>query len=93
MDIPNYFFFFKLNTPFVIFLQNSPHLDKESLMFCGERVVWHRPTSLEELLVLKSKYPHAKLVNGNTEVGMYEQIFLQFWVEALGPFRLEKEAQ
>ena len=41
-------------------------------MFCGERVVWHRPTSLEELLVLKSKYPQAKLVNGNTEVGMYE---------------------
>ena len=54
------------------FFQNSPHLDKESLVFCGERVVWHRPTSLEELLALKSKYPQAKLVNGNTEVGMYE---------------------
>ena len=59
---------FKAHT---LFLQNSPHLDKESLMFFGERVVWHRPTSLEELLVLKSKYPQAKLVNGNTEVGMY----------------------
>ena len=50
-------------------LQNSPHLDKESLVFCGERVVWHRPTSLAELLNLKSQYPEAKLVIGNTEVG------------------------
>ena len=52
-------------------LQNSPHLDKESLVFCGERVVWHRPTSIAELLNLKSQYPEAKLVIGNTEVGKF----------------------
>lgn len=51
------------------YFQNSPHLDKESLVFSNERVVWHRPTSLPELLNLKSQYPEAKLVIGNTEVG------------------------
>ena len=33
-------------------------------------VTWHRPTSLEELLEIKSRIPDAKLVAGNTEVGI-----------------------
>ncbi|KAM4602225.1 xanthine dehydrogenase/oxidase isoform 2-T2 [Polymixia lowei] len=41
-----------------------------SLRFRGERVVWLQPSRLEELLVLKSKHPEAKLVVGNTEVGI-----------------------
>ena len=47
-------------------------------MFCGERVVWHRPTTLPELLNLKSQYPDAKLVIGNTEVGKEEGFLLCF---------------
>ncbi|KAG0623191.1 hypothetical protein M758_3G155300 [Ceratodon purpureus] len=31
---------------------------------------WYRPTSLAQLLALKAKYPNAKMVGGNTEVGI-----------------------
>ncbi|KAK5644717.1 hypothetical protein RI129_006017 [Pyrocoelia pectoralis] len=45
-------------------------LDRQELTFKGKQVTWHRPTSLEELLKLKTKYPKAKIVNGNTEIGV-----------------------
>jgi xanthine dehydrogenase/oxidase len=32
--------------------------------------MWLRPTTLQELLELRKTYPEAKLVGGNTEVGM-----------------------
>ena len=35
----------------------------------GDLVTWIRPTTLEELLKLRAKYPQAKLVIGNTEIG------------------------
>ncbi|KAL6478496.1 hypothetical protein MHYP_G00143310 [Metynnis hypsauchen] len=41
-----------------------------SLRFIGERVLWIQPSSLNELLELKAVYPAAKLVVGNTEVGI-----------------------
>ncbi|XP_036419585.1 xanthine dehydrogenase/oxidase isoform X2 [Colossoma macropomum] len=41
-----------------------------SLRFIGERVLWIQPSSLNELLQLKAVYPAAKLVVGNTEVGI-----------------------
>ncbi|XP_057800195.1 xanthine dehydrogenase 1-like isoform X2 [Salvia miltiorrhiza] len=31
---------------------------------------WHRPVSLQHVLYIKTKYPNAKLVVGNTEVGI-----------------------
>uniref|UniRef100_A0A8C1GP10 xanthine dehydrogenase n=1 Tax=Cyprinus carpio TaxID=7962 RepID=A0A8C1GP10_CYPCA len=40
------------------------------LRFVGERVLWIQPCSLKELLELKATYPNAKLVVGNTEVGI-----------------------
>ncbi|KAL4623910.1 xanthine dehydrogenase/oxidase isoform X1 [Arapaima gigas] len=40
------------------------------LRFQGERVLWVQPSSLTELLGLKDKYPEARLVVGNTEVGI-----------------------
>uniref|UniRef100_A0A8C2H9C7 xanthine dehydrogenase n=1 Tax=Cyprinus carpio TaxID=7962 RepID=A0A8C2H9C7_CYPCA len=46
-----------------------PELMRE-LRFAGERVLWIQPCSLEELLELKATYPNAKLVVGNTEVGI-----------------------
>lgn len=36
----------------------------------GERVLWFRPTSLEQLLEIKGMAPDAKLIVGNTEVGI-----------------------
>uniref|UniRef100_A0A672MV38 Xanthine dehydrogenase n=1 Tax=Sinocyclocheilus grahami TaxID=75366 RepID=A0A672MV38_SINGR len=41
-----------------------------TLRFAGERALWIQPCSLEELLELKATYPNAKLVVGNTEVGI-----------------------
>ncbi|KAL6770287.1 XDH1 [Auxenochlorella protothecoides x Auxenochlorella symbiontica] len=36
----------------------------------GPQAAWFRPTTLDRLLELKKEYPHAKLVIGNTEVGI-----------------------
>ncbi|XP_052756118.1 xanthine dehydrogenase-like [Galleria mellonella] len=40
------------------------------LMFKGENVIWIRPQNLEDLIVLKNKYPNSKIVIGNTEIGV-----------------------
>ncbi|KAK2857221.1 hypothetical protein Q5P01_005956 [Channa striata] len=41
-----------------------------SLRFRGERVVWLQPDSLDEFLRLRWKHPDARVVVGNTEVGI-----------------------
>eukprot|EP00887_Chlorella_sp_A99_P006651 scaffold3.g6651.t1 len=41
-----------------------------SLELLGPRAAWHRPVDLAELLALKRAHPEAKLVVGNTEVGI-----------------------
>ncbi|XP_029378509.1 xanthine dehydrogenase/oxidase [Echeneis naucrates] len=41
-----------------------------SLCFHGARMVWLQPSSLEEFLELKWKHPDARVVVGNTEVGI-----------------------
>lgn len=51
-------------------LQISSHLDEEYLIIKGKNVIWYRPTMLSELLRLKNQYPHAKIVVGNTEIGV-----------------------
>ncbi|OCT77525.1 hypothetical protein XELAEV_18028617mg [Xenopus laevis] len=43
----------------------------KSLYFMGDNIMWLQPSNLEELLALKVQYPDAKLVVGNTEVGIY----------------------
>ncbi|XP_013383775.1 xanthine dehydrogenase/oxidase-like, partial [Lingula anatina] len=40
------------------------------LTFKSERVTWLRPVFLKDLLELKSKYPNARIVIGNTAVGL-----------------------
>ncbi|XP_060788891.1 xanthine dehydrogenase/oxidase [Neoarius graeffei] len=47
----------------------SQHLPQQ-LRFLGERVLWIQPNTLTGLLELKALYPTAKLVVGNTEVGI-----------------------
>ena len=43
--------------------------DSQFLVFKGKRATWYRPTKFEDLLCLKSKYPEARIVGGNTEIG------------------------
>ncbi|RKP08720.1 molybdopterin binding aldehyde oxidase/xanthine dehydrogenase [Thamnocephalis sphaerospora] len=43
---------------------------RRSLVFAGKRTAWHRPTTLQELLQLKKTHPEAKLIAGNTEIGI-----------------------
>uniref|UniRef100_A0A3P8SN62 2Fe-2S ferredoxin-type domain-containing protein n=1 Tax=Amphiprion percula TaxID=161767 RepID=A0A3P8SN62_AMPPE len=42
----------------------------QSLCFHGNRLTWFQPTSLDEFLRLKWKHPNARVVVGNTEVGI-----------------------
>ena len=51
-------------------LQLSDELDVQFLVIRGQRVTWYRPTQLDQLLALKSQFPEAKLVVGNTEVAL-----------------------
>ncbi|XP_056303800.1 aldehyde oxidase 6 [Danio aesculapii] len=44
--------------------------DQSIQRFCGERMTWISPGSLEELLQLKADYPQAPLVTGNTNIGL-----------------------
>uniref|UniRef100_A0A3B4UT37 xanthine dehydrogenase n=1 Tax=Seriola dumerili TaxID=41447 RepID=A0A3B4UT37_SERDU len=41
----------------------------QTLTFCGERMTWVSPVSLEELVQLRSSNPKAPLVMGNTNIG------------------------
>ncbi|KAJ8964524.1 hypothetical protein NQ314_004819 [Rhamnusium bicolor] len=51
-------------------LKLTDKYDKQYLEFKGTNVTWHRPTSLKQLLNLKNVRPDAKIVVGNTEVGV-----------------------
>lgn len=51
-------------------LQISKALDEQNLHFKSERVSWYRPSTLLQLAELKQQYPNAKIVVGNTEVGV-----------------------
>jgi len=47
--------------------------DSEHLVYQGERVTWYRPQTLAHLLDLKSQFPDARLVIGNTEIGTVDE--------------------
>ena len=49
---------------------HSEVFSSQSLVFKTDRMLWLRPTSLEDLLHLKKKFPDAKIVVGNTELGV-----------------------
>lgn len=38
--------------------------------FSSSRLIWHRPVTLRKVLELKEKYPDAKILLGNTEIGV-----------------------
>jgi xanthine dehydrogenase/oxidase len=41
-----------------------------ALQIVGDRMTWHRPSTLTELLALKKAHPDAKIIVGNTEVAL-----------------------
>ncbi|KAB0396072.1 hypothetical protein E2I00_020115 [Balaenoptera physalus] len=45
-------------------------IPQKQLRFEGERVTWIQASALKELLDLKAQHPEAKLVVGNTEIGI-----------------------
>ena len=51
-------------------LQLNVNLDQQFMTFSSERVKWFRPTTLTQLLELKQKHSDAKIVVGNTELGV-----------------------
>eukprot|EP00049_Salpingoeca_infusionum_P018412 m.357132 g.357132 ORF g.357132 m.357132 type:complete len:1353 (+) comp17719_c0_seq1:77-4135(+) len=53
--------------PELLILSKQAPVSKE---FTSHRVKWFRPATLSELLELKAQYPDAKLVAGNTELGV-----------------------
>ncbi|KAM8785131.1 xanthine dehydrogenase/oxidase isoform 1-T1 [Rhynchonycteris naso] len=53
--------------PELLRLKDTP---RKQLRFEGERVTWIQALTLKELLDLKAQHPEAKLVVGNTEIGI-----------------------
>ncbi|XP_066122938.1 xanthine dehydrogenase/oxidase isoform X2 [Saccopteryx bilineata] len=53
--------------PELLRLKDAP---RKQLRFEGERVTWIQALTLKELLDLKAQHPEAKLVVGNTEIGV-----------------------
>ncbi|XP_036190852.1 xanthine dehydrogenase/oxidase isoform X4 [Myotis myotis] len=53
--------------PELLRLKDTP---RKQLRFEGERVTWIQASTLKELLDLKAQHPEAKLVVGNTEIGI-----------------------
>ncbi|XP_065093510.1 xanthine dehydrogenase-like [Ochlerotatus camptorhynchus] len=51
-------------------LKLSNTLDAESLVFRASTVNWYRPSNLEHFLAIKKRHPDAKIIVGNTEVGV-----------------------
>lgn len=44
--------------------------DEQYLIFKGKETTWHRPTEIDRILELKERHPDARIVVGNTEVGV-----------------------
>ncbi|KAM4693535.1 xanthine dehydrogenase/oxidase isoform 2-T2 [Discoglossus pictus] len=71
----------------------------KQLQFKGHGVTWIQPSSLGELLSLKAQYPDAKLVVGNTEVGIetklknmhYPVIIAPGWISELNAIKHTEE--
>jgi len=60
-------------------IQLTDVCDKQSLMFGTETdVLWYRPSSLKELLSLKERHRHARLVSGATSIGQSISFFIFF---------------
>uniref|UniRef100_A0A8C3L491 Xanthine dehydrogenase/oxidase n=1 Tax=Chrysolophus pictus TaxID=9089 RepID=A0A8C3L491_CHRPC len=66
-------------------LMTQRNKEQKQVCFKGERVMWIQPTTLQELVALKSQYPNAKLVVGNTEVGIEMRLKNMLYPVILAP--------
>lgn len=57
-----------------ILFQVQTEWETQYVEFRGPRVTYHRPTTLAELLKLKTEHPQARIIVGNTEVGEMKKI-------------------
>ncbi|KAK7065268.1 hypothetical protein SK128_021571 [Halocaridina rubra] len=51
-------------------LKVHPELQTQNLEYRGPRLIFYRPSTLQQLLKLKAQHPEARLIVGNTEVGV-----------------------
>eukprot|EP00090_Calanus_glacialis_P022255 TRINITY_DN34353_c0_g1_i1.p1 TRINITY_DN34353_c0_g1~~TRINITY_DN34353_c0_g1_i1.p1 ORF type:complete len:1353 (-),score=369.93 TRINITY_DN34353_c0_g1_i1:172-4230(-) len=51
-------------------LQLDPKLDNQYILFQSSRISWYRPVNLQQLYSLRDRHPGAKIVVGNTELGV-----------------------
>ncbi|EGG20479.1 xanthine dehydrogenase [Cavenderia fasciculata] len=61
-----------------------------TLKFDGDRAIWYTPTTFDELLQLKSQYNHAKIVVGNTEIGIETKFRNVVYPVLLSPVRVQE---
>lgn len=67
--------------PRFVMLQLSDKYSSSQVMFKGLNWIWIRPTSLEDLLRLKNKYPHAPVIMGNTMTGItFSKMQMAFFI-------------
>ena len=67
----------------------ADELNQQPLVFKGEKMTWFRPSSLKELLQLKRDYPEAKLVVGNTELGIEMKFKKQTYPVMIQPSKVQ----
>uniref|UniRef100_A0A803TI00 Xanthine dehydrogenase/oxidase n=1 Tax=Anolis carolinensis TaxID=28377 RepID=A0A803TI00_ANOCA len=86
-------------SPNLLFPQTHNNKPQKQLCFKGERVMWFQPSTLKELVALKAQYPDAKLVVGNTEVGietrlknmLYPVIIAPTWIPEMNSVQHTEE--
>ncbi|XP_072274825.1 aldehyde oxidase-like [Pyxicephalus adspersus] len=71
--------------PELMTMLNNP---KKITTFHGERITWYSPSTFEELLELKIKFPKAPLVFGNTTVGIQMKFEGVLYPVIISPVRI-----
>ncbi|CAH2108385.1 unnamed protein product [Euphydryas editha] len=71
-----------------LILNNQYHTS--FLFYSGKNVVWFRPQSFKQMLILKHKYPDSKIVVGNTEIGVEIKFKKKYYPILISP-KLIKE--
>lgn len=55
--------------------------EAKQLCFQGEKVKWISPADLKDLIRLKTEYPNALLLVGNTTIGWFkEEVYLPIYL-------------
>jgi xanthine dehydrogenase/oxidase len=63
-------------------------LSPTALVIKGKAVTWHSPVTLKALLSLKQQHPSAKLIVGNTEVGIETKFKHLYYATQVGITRV-----